>query len=510
VQRHADHDGPAAIPVTAPSGAEPTDLEHVAPVQRVADGSPATSAPAGAPGPTSPAGPPGPVNPLVGGRSVIRRRLGEPLGQRPATMGPESDLPLLAVSTAPRPGVQRVATVPAPASTLPVARRIAAVAPSAEVGPTPAPAGFGVPAGAAPLAGLRSIGLQRVPEDDTPAGPPELDADGWPVPPPPPPSWQAEPAKPLLSSVGKIPGGGGPAPVPVRRGVQRVAVDERVATPPVPGGGAPLGIQRVPDSVPSDLAEDLKPMLGTDVSRVPVHRGPEVAEAATQLQAKAFTSGGEVHMPEKLGPTSAGEGRAVLAHELTHTVQQQRLGSSLPSEETAEGQTLENEAKQVAGALEVPKAQRLPMAQRLADETLTHPSSRIGSFGGPTTLTGPAAFAMAQHVQRAALSGGLAMATPGAAPGVSFPTPTLPVDRGGPVPLGVQRAVTINEVSTSVGGGGGASPGSGSPTQNEASGAKSPGDLDQLANDLYGRIATRLRRDLLRQRERAGRLSDLN
>jgi hypothetical protein len=65
---------------------------------------------------------------------------------------------------------------------------------------------------------------------------------------------------------------------------------------------------------------------------------------AGALDARAFTHGGEIFLPDKHGPLTGQKAQSLLAHEMTHVVQQRRLGSSLPDETTAHGQRLEAEA----------------------------------------------------------------------------------------------------------------------------------------------------------------------
>jgi hypothetical protein len=82
------------------------------------------------------------------------------------------------------------------------------------------------------------------------------------------------------------------------------------------GGGQPL-----PESVRSYF----EPRFGVEFSQVRVHTGSQAASAAKSLHAKAFTSGKDVvfgagqYLPE----TSAG--KHLLAHELTHVVQQRKM-----------------------------------------------------------------------------------------------------------------------------------------------------------------------------------------
>ncbi len=79
------------------------------------------------------------------------------------------------------------------------------------------------------------------------------------------------------------------------------------------------------------------------------------------------------------------------------------------------------------------------------------------------------------------------------------PPPAAPVQLQAPV----QRAVTIDEVSTEAGS-------TGSTAGASSATPQSPAELEQLATKLWGRLRLQLRRELLADRERAGMLTDLH
>ncbi len=79
------------------------------------------------------------------------------------------------------------------------------------------------------------------------------------------------------------------------------------------GGGSPL---------PADTRQSMESAIGADFSGVRVHTGSHAAGLSNQIGAKAFTHGSDVYFnPGKYDPGSTG-GQHLLAHELTHTVQQ--------------------------------------------------------------------------------------------------------------------------------------------------------------------------------------------
>lgn len=79
------------------------------------------------------------------------------------------------------------------------------------------------------------------------------------------------------------------------------------------GGGSPLG---------EGERAFFEPRFGADFSQVRVHTGPEAEEAASALNAQAFTLGHDIAFgPGRYAPGTE-EGMRLMAHELTHVVQQ--------------------------------------------------------------------------------------------------------------------------------------------------------------------------------------------
>lgn len=77
--------------------------------------------------------------------------------------------------------------------------------------------------------------------------------------------------------------------------------------------GAPL---------PPSVRRFMEPRFGADFSNVRVHTGEKAADLNQQLSAKAFTVGNEVFFGKGQFQPDSHDGKELLAHELTHTVQQ--------------------------------------------------------------------------------------------------------------------------------------------------------------------------------------------
>jgi Domain of unknown function (DUF4157) len=130
-----------------------------------------------------------------------------------------------------------------------------------------------------------------------------------------------------------------PVPEPVR--VEEMPVPQ----PPVQSEPARRAVAHYRRAeVPHEVRTDVTRALGRDPGAVPIRREREVSDIASRIGARAFTREGEVFLPVEAGPLDSPETRAVLAHELTHVVQQRLYGSSLPRPSSAEGQRLEAEA----------------------------------------------------------------------------------------------------------------------------------------------------------------------
>lgn len=70
----------------------------------------------------------------------------------------------------------------------------------------------------------------------------------------------------------------------------------------------------------------MEPRLGADLSSAKVHSGGDSAKAASELGARAFTVGNDVHFNAGEFAPGSKEGDRLIAHELTHVVQGQRSG----------------------------------------------------------------------------------------------------------------------------------------------------------------------------------------
>ena len=79
------------------------------------------------------------------------------------------------------------------------------------------------------------------------------------------------------------------------------------------------------------LAKEFKGVLGRDTDTVRIHTGPEAARLTQSMNAKAlaFSTGDIYFAPDQYMPNTA-EGKALLAHELTHVADGELGASGVP------------------------------------------------------------------------------------------------------------------------------------------------------------------------------------
>ena len=239
----------------------------------------------------------------------------------------------------------------------------------------------------------------------------------------------------------------------------------------------PASVQRSVEPVPGQVQDTMRQVLGADLSGTRVHRGGEASEAATALQARAFTQGNDVYLPATHGPLNSGPARALLAHELTHVAQQRRLGSALPPEASAGGQHLEAEAR----GMESTAFSEMPLAPRVQSAPAIGATPAREANSMEATASQLIGSGMATRAGDGSLIFRAPEGAPAAGPWASSPSPS------------VQRE---------------AAPAA-APAAPKAGTATSDAELEELARKLYEPIRSRLRAELLIDRERAGMIADI-
>jgi hypothetical protein len=89
--------------------------------------------------------------------------------------------------------------------------------------------------------------------------------------------------------------------------------------------------------------------LGDSLEDVRVHADDHAAALADSVSARAFTTGTDVYFAKGEYSPGSSDGQQLLAHELTHVVQQREAPSSGPLTVSQPGDALEREAEAAAG-----------------------------------------------------------------------------------------------------------------------------------------------------------------
>lgn len=92
-------------------------------------------------------------------------------------------------------------------------------------------------------------------------------------------------------------------------------------------GGEPL---------PADLRDYFEPRFGQDLSHVRIHKGALASGSAKAIHARAYTTGKDIVLGAGEYAPETTEGKKLLAHELTHVIQQQGVGRRVQRYETEE------------------------------------------------------------------------------------------------------------------------------------------------------------------------------
>jgi hypothetical protein len=98
----------------------------------------------------------------------------------------------------------------------------------------------------------------------------------------------------------------------------------------------------------TQVADKMGGAMGTDFSDVHVHTDAKSDTLNRQVGAKAFTTGQDIFFSEGTYNPSSGSGQQLLAHELTHVVQQGNSSPSGPLELGPASDSYESEADSVS------------------------------------------------------------------------------------------------------------------------------------------------------------------
>jgi hypothetical protein len=164
---------------------------------------------------------------------------------------------------------------------------------------------------------------------------------------------QLEPAVPERQPATPVGVRGAARAVPVSnaglaRMLHRAAMSGQGAGPLAPDVGAVIDAAGGGAGLPDGVQTDLEGQFGADFSAVRVHTGAQADTLSRAVQARAFTTGSNIMFRSGEYQPQTSAGRELLAHELTHVVQQ-ATGPAGPARISHPDEPAEVQARAVAG-----------------------------------------------------------------------------------------------------------------------------------------------------------------
>ena len=131
-------------------------------------------------------------------------------------------------------------------------------------------------------------------------------------------------------------------------------------------------------SLDGNVQRELGQQMGADFSGVSVHATPEADDLNKRLGARAFTTGQDIFFRQGEYSPGSQSGKELLAHELTHVVQQREGVSGSPAAKMAVNppdDAYEQEADQVAKQVTGPAAVQAQVEEEEEEEELAQPKA---------------------------------------------------------------------------------------------------------------------------------------
>jgi hypothetical protein len=153
--------------------------------------------------------------------------------------------------------------------------------------------------------------------------------------------------------------------------------------------------------LPVETRNEMESSFGADFSRVRVHHDSTAATAAASVHALAFTVGGDIVFGSGQYAPQTSSGLKLLAHELTHTLQQAHITGPVdsdrlrlgPAHDSFESEASANENLSALGGtnnrVHAPKIQRQPDQRTLGEQFCEDPARRIHTEPGACTYREP-------------------------------------------------------------------------------------------------------------------------
>lgn len=168
----------------------------------------------------------------------------------------------------------------------------------------------------------------------------------------------------------------------------------------------------------------MEPRFSANLDRVRIHAGAQAAQAARAVHAQAYTVGQDIFFAAGRYNPHSGEGQRLLAHELTHAVQQSGGAAGLSAAPRAVARQPQPGDPPKAATPAAPTDAKKPQAGQV---TVPVPPAKIPDLKLPPALAAQAAAPGAQPPAAAP-----AQAAPSAQPAAPSPAPLAPLATPGP------------------------------------------------------------------------------
>ena len=260
-------------------------------------------------------------------------------------------------------------------------------------------------------------------------------------------------------------------------------------------------------AVPEPVRQILRETVGEPPAHVTVHEGGAAGEMTDSVNAEAFTRDGQIYFAND-APVDSPRGQQLLAHELTHVIQQQGRAGSMPGEHTDEGQDLERAARQVEDHMVNGRgrsARAVVRAPKPEGEEPTPLHHRTGSMDAPSMRASGGGAVTSSGSQGISPAGGGSIVS-SAAHGVDAGVQRKAREPSRAILDGIgdtaskawskSRETLLGQLEQEF---------SGPPKSNKEPDSRAK-QLERQAADLYPYLRRRLRAELVRDLERRGRL----
>ena len=147
----------------------------------------------------------------------------------------------------------------------------------------------------------------------------------------------------------------------------------------------------------SNTRGEMEHSFGNDFSDIKIHTGEYAKEMNKDLRARAFTNGNDIYFNSGQYDPNSKEGKHLLAHELTHTIQQNgTTDKNIQADYAVEPTTPDRESRELS-AEEIQEAIEFNVARHTNEAEISELRMIIGLGAEPATIDGDFVRALAEY-----------------------------------------------------------------------------------------------------------------